>query len=356
MIPYMTATTYPADALNLGYGVNLSHWLAQHFEGTPDCEELFTKEDVVYLKEKGFGHIRLQIEESEMWDKEGKPIERKFQILTNAMEWLKDAGMSAILDLHILNCHHFNAVNGEGENTLFEKAESAQHFIEIWRQLSDRYKHYPNDFLAYEILNEAVAEDPEDWNRVLLACCAAIRELEPERILVIGSNRWQQPQMFPYLKVPENDKSILLSFHFYVPICFTHYTAHWLNDFADFRGPIQYPGYIVPPEYLEALPESPAKEMLKEFPYNDKKTLREAMMPAINYAKEHDLPLYCGEWGCLRTLPRDQRLQWHRDMSQILKEENLVNAMWEYKYHEFGIRHEQTNESDDELVDIILNG
>lgn len=352
----MQAREFPADALRLGYGVNLSHWLAQHFDGTPDAEIYFTEEDVHFLKEKGFGHVRLQIEESEMWDAQGKPYEAKFAILTRAMDWLQAAGMSAILDLHILNCHHFNAVNGEGENTLFDKEESVTHFIGIWEELSQRYGHYPNDFLAYEILNEAVAEDPEDWNRVQLACVAALREREPERILVLGSNRWQQPQMFPYLRVPEGDKNLLLSFHFYVPICFTHYTAHWLNDFADFRGPIQYPGHIVPPEFLDALPESPAKKLLREFAYNDRETLRRAMMPAITYAREHELPLYCGEWGCLRVLPREQRLQWHRDMTQILKEENLVNAMWEYKYHEFGIRHEHTGETDDELIDIILNG
>jgi len=57
-------------------------------------------------------------------------------------------------------------------------------------------RQYPNEKLAYEILNEAVAKDSEDWNKVFNKVLAAIRTREPGRIIVLGSNMWQGPKHF----------------------------------------------------------------------------------------------------------------------------------------------------------------
>jgi len=49
------------------------------------------------------------------------------------------------------------------------------------------------------------------------------------RMIVIGSNRWQSANTFDKLRIPKNDRSILLSFHFYEPFFLTHYQASWTN-------------------------------------------------------------------------------------------------------------------------------
>ena len=49
-----------------------------------------------------------------------------------------------------------------------------------------------------------------------------IREREPHRKIVVGSNMWQHVDTFHQLKVPD-DQDIILSFHFYRPHIFTHY-------------------------------------------------------------------------------------------------------------------------------------
>lgn len=341
----------------LGHGVNASHWLAQHFDTLPSKNEFFTKEDVLFLKKEGFDHLRIPVEESELWNADGSMNEESFQFLDSALGWAKEAGMKAILDLHIVNAHHFNAENeGNGhKNTLFTSEAAQEHLVDMWMVLSDRYSKESNDFLAYEILNEAVAEDHEDWNKLVAKCIQAIREREPDRYLVIGSNRWQQTQFFPYLKIPEGDKKIILSFHFYTPLAFTHYKASWVGEYANYDGPINYPGYIVPEKLMEALPDGGIKDKLEDNPYNTKKTLRKEMLPAIDYAKKHGLKLYCGEWGCLPTVPREMRLQWYRDMSRIFLEEGIDNAIWSYKT-EFGIRSNDGEIADEELIKAILTG
>ena len=69
----------------------------------------------------------------------------------------------------------------------------------------------------------------------------AIRELEPERVIVIGSNMWQGPWTFPQLKVPEGDKNIILSTHTYAPFFLTHHKAGW-TPLKFYEGEVRYPG------------------------------------------------------------------------------------------------------------------
>lgn len=340
--------------LVLGDGVNISHWLSQRGSRTIDPRQYFAQDDVAFLAEQGFDHIRLPIEESVMWSEDGSPNETAFETLDQAIGWIRDAGLTAIVDLHIVNSHHFNASNQGGANTLFTEEASQQRLVDLWADLSSRLKKWDNDFLAYEILNEAVADDPEDWNRLLERNIAAIREREPERPIVIGSNRWQMASTFPQLRIPADDPNLILSFHFYSPFFFTHYGASWVGDYSAYDGPVHYPGQLVTDAELDALPEGPLKDSIAENQGpHDKESLRDAMFPAIEFARLHQLPLYCGEWGAYQAVPRNDSLRWYQDISEILQEEGIQHAIWDYQGG-FGIKDFSTGEIDQELIDAIL--
>jgi endoglucanase len=352
--PESPSSAAPSTEFALGQGVNISHWLSQRGERMPPPRDYFTAEDVAFLKDRGFQHLRLPVDESVMWDLDGNRNPEAFAILETALGWIREAGMRAILDLHIIRSHHFNAANQGGENTLFTDPASEEHLADLWRDLSEAFGHWSTDFLAYELLNEAVADDPDDWNRVLARVIAALREKEPDRKLVVGSNRWQQVETFPDLVVPAGDRNLILSFHFYNPFLFTHYRASWIGEYGEYDGPIQYPGLLVPEDHFASLPDSPARHMLQEhLGPNNRQTLRAMMEPAIAYARKHRLPLYCGEWGALPSVPREDRLAWYRDMSAIFKAESIANAIWDYK-GSFGIRDHATGEADTALVRAVI--
>jgi endoglucanase len=181
-----TETTQETDSFDLGKGINVCHWLAEHFDFIPSKDVYFTKEDVLFLKESGFQHIRIPIEEIEMWNDDGSPNEESFEYLDKALTWAYDAGLKVVIDLHIFKGHHFNVGIKENfpENTLFTSEETLQHLIDLWLQISDRYSEWPNNFLAYEILNEPIAEDAEDWNYVVEKWMEAMRQKEPNRFIV----------------------------------------------------------------------------------------------------------------------------------------------------------------------------
>ena len=172
-----------------------------------------------------------------MWSDDGKPIEESVACLKRCLDWCGKYHLRAIVDLHILRAHNFNAVNeGGARNSLWTDPVAQSNFIRLWTELSARLRTYPVDQVAYELMNEPVAPDPEDWNKLVARALKSLRAVEPTRVVVIGANLWQTPSSFPHLEVPTGDQNIILSFHTYAPMFFTHHTANWA-PFRTYTGP-----------------------------------------------------------------------------------------------------------------------
>jgi endoglucanase len=319
-------------------GTNLSHWLSQDFGWAPR-DTWITEKDIRFIAGQGFDHVRLPVDEKELWFEDGSPNRPEIARVVQAIEWCRDADLRVIVDLHVLKSHHFNAANEGGQNTLWTDPAAQEHLLSLWRELSANLRRLPVDSVAYEILNEPVADDPEDWNKLLTRCYTTLRGLEPERVLVIGANRWQMPQNLPLLKVPEGDKNLILSFHTYAPLLFTHYKADWVPT-KSYTGPVHYPGPIVDEATFAKLTRTYEASLLDQMGNAaeawDAARLRKEFEPAIRTARQHHLQLYCGEFGCLPSVPRADRLAYYRDIISVFEAENVAYANWEYK-GDFGI-------------------
>ena len=92
--------------------------------------------------------------------------------MDQALDWCEAAGLRTIVDLHILRSHYFIATS---EPPLFTDPKEEAKFGDLWVQLSKRLERRSVDRVAYELMNEAVATNPEDWNRVAHAAFGAIR-------------------------------------------------------------------------------------------------------------------------------------------------------------------------------------
>lgn len=312
---------------HLRAGVNVSHWLSQSNKRGDERAKYIVEADFDTIAACGFDHVRIPFDEEQLWDEKGSKNTEAFELLHNAISWALKNKLRVIADLHIIRSHHFIAE----ERPLFTDPEEQDKLVDMWNQLSDELNQYPVNALAYEILNEAVAENPEDWNKLIAKVVKSIREKEPERTIVIGSNKWQQVQTFPDLKVPANDKNIILSFHFYNPMALTHHTANW-TSIAEYNGPVNYPGLIVDTSYYSELSEGAVNDM-REFAngYYDKNVMAEMMKPALKVAKENNLPLYCGEFGVYPAIPEEISLRYYKDLCDIFNENNIAYAHWCYK-------------------------
>jgi endoglucanase len=240
----------PADSSGVEFriqrGINISHWLSQNPDQGTQRDLLFTEEDVAYLAGIGYDHLRLPVDEEHLWTETGEKKAKGFQLLHSAIGWCLKNNLMVIVDLHIIRSHNF----GQGLNALWTDPGAQLRFIEMWMELSGELKKYPRGTVAYELLNEAVAERSSDWNHLIKRTVEAIRLEEPSRMIVLGSNRWQSTNTFHELEIPENDRNIIVSFHFYTPHIFTHYKAPWMK-IAAFTGVVNYPGQAVTQEELQ---------------------------------------------------------------------------------------------------------
>ncbi len=318
-------------------GTNIAHWLSQSARRGTERAAFFTATDIMQIDSMGFDHIRLPVDEEQLWDSTGKRETDAFLLLDSCLQWCSAAGLKVILDLHILRSHHFNAK----EKPLWTKPAEQDKFIALWRDLASAVNKYPNSMLAYEFMNEPVADSAEHWNVLLTRVSDSIRSWEKNRTLVIGSNRWQSANTFDQLKIPAGDRNILLSFHFYEPFFLSHYKASW-TDLKDFAGTVQYPGEIV----LNGSTEREKKIFNRD-------TLEYMMRKPLHLADSLKLPLYCGEFGIIDGSPRNSAVNWYKDMISIFDQHKIGYANWNYKSGSFGIV-DKDRVPDQELINILL--
>ena len=135
-----------------------------------------------------------------------------------------------------------------------------------------------------------------------------------------------------YLKVPEGDKNIVLSFHYYNPMILTHYGAWW-TPIGKYKGKVNYPGVLVSKEDYEAASDS-VKALIDQADYTtqvwDVNKIREDFKDAIEVAKKYDLQLFCGEWGVYETVSRDLAYRWTKDMLAVFDESGIAWTTWCY--------------------------
>jgi len=318
-------------------GTNISHWLSQSDQRGAARRKFFTQDDVKRIADWGFDHIRLPIDEQQMWSNSGAQESEAFDLMDSALDWAEASGLKMIIDLHILRSHFFISAT---EPALFTDPAEAEKFAGLWHQLSARLKHRPVGRVAYELMNEAVATDAEDWNRVYQVAFKAIRDLEPDRKIIVGSNRWNSALTFDLLRVPD-DKETILTFHFYLPMLITHHQGRWCPEGRMYDGPVQYPGRPIPEAHLSEarIPEGDRLvqltiEQLNQ-PYNRDSMVRDMAKP-IAAARKAGLPLYCGEFGVIDTVPLPVRAAWYNDLISVFNEYNIGWGNWDYK-GEFGI-------------------
>ena len=339
-------------------GTNISHWLSQNNDDRGEARRQHIQEDdFARLDSLGFDFVRLPIDEVQFWDEQGNKLPEAWELMTNAINWAEKHHLRTIVDLHIIRSHYFNAVNegGSDANTLFTSEKAQQDLINMWYQLSDVLKGYSNDSVAYEFMNEPVAEDHEQWNQLIAKVHKALREREPQRTLVIGSNMWQSYGTIKHLKVPEGDKNIILSFHYYNPMILTHYGAWW-TPIGKYTGKVNYPGVLVSKEDYEAANDT-VKKVIDENKFTTEEwnidRIRADFKDAIEAAKKYNLQLFCGEWGVYEPVDRELAYKWTKDMLTVFKENNIAWTTWCYDA-DFGFWDQKKHTFKDKgLVDLL---
>ena len=108
---------------------------------------------------------------------------------------------------------------------------------------------------------------------------------QAERLL-IWYHLWQPDQIFKDLELPEDDRNIIVTIHYYMPIQFTHQGAPWSEKNKNLSG-------------IEWTNQKMEEQAIK----ND-------FDSAQQWSDKYSRPLHLGEFGVYEKAGMDSRIRW----------------------------------------------
>jgi aryl-phospho-beta-D-glucosidase BglC (GH1 family) len=317
-------------------GVNFGGWFSQidaieakdpaAFPGRlRHIDQFLGEADFKRVKNWGFDHVRLPVDWFNLFTPEIEARTEVMERLDRAVNGITASGLRLILDLHRCPGHDFEQAL-HAEQSFFTTPSLRRDCLRVWAILAERYGVIPGIIL--EPLNEPVAPNAETWNTVKAELASEIRHFAPKATLLIGSNLWNHVNEFEHL-TPIDDDNVIYSFHYYLPIVFTHQKAPWVPGKA-FKQSYAYPGTYEFDEKDSNLP-------LEKGTWN-KERMREVMSHVFQFREKYAASVACNEWGVYMGGPdRQSQLAWITDCLELFAENQIGWTYWNYKNLDFGL-------------------
>lgn len=330
---------------NFHNGINIGGWLAQYeiVTGSLDSNELerhfetfITEDNIKYLSSTlGLDHIRIPLDGDVIFDyNTGKLIPCRISYLDRMLSWCRKQNLNVIFDLHTIRGNAYHLFT---PTDLFTKDEYRANFVRFWKEMTTHYIGVDTPKIVFELLNEAAdCFDGYLWRSLYDEAVQSIRDIDPNRYLLIGSNCMNSLTTLNQLKLYEDDQ-IGYNFHYYEPNAFTHQKACFSEEFIAFDRTINYPGSLR--EYQTFLAAHPSYKqehpMVWDVNVNDENLMNRNLGYADRFIRYTGKELYCGEYGVIDTAPEMAAAKWIRDFKRKCDQLRVGHAMWNYKCLDF---------------------
>lgn len=321
-------------------GVNLGGWLSQCVSYDEEhFNNFITEKDIEAIASYGLDHIRVPVD-YDVFMKETTEMdvvnEEGMSHIDACIGWCQKHGLNMILDLHKAKGYMFDSAAVQNADLFFVDEMLQETFYETWEMFAQKYGKF-HDMLAFELLNEVVNPDYSDkWNEIATNAIKRIRRFAQDTVIIVGGVNYNNVFAVPGISVPFDDK-IVLNFHCYEPLCFTHQKAYWVDGMPD-DFEMSYPEEL---DVIRKKSEEFSKDhmgavfnkcMEEEGGFFDK-----LFRKAADYAAQKNVPLYCGEYGVIDQAPLTDTLNWMRDIHESFEKFGIGRALWNYKNKDFGL-------------------
>lgn len=337
------------QAKQLGRGVNLGNALEAPVEGQwgVTLQESYFKT----IKDAGFETVRVPIKWSAHADT-NRPYAIDSEFFAR-IDWVLDQalkqGLNVVLDMHNYDELYQNPVEQEAR------------FLALWKQISERYNALPGN-VYFELLNEPNSSLTWlKWNRMLKKALDTIRSEDKWHTIIIGSVNWSNYAELASLDIPDNERNVIVTFHYYDPFPFTHQGAEWAGPEIGTTG-VVWPG----PPVQKVEPNDAAKEVqwvndwFNAYNTNPAETnpagphsIVEAFDKVANWSKENNRPIYLGEFGAYSKADMPSRARWTTLVRSEAEKRGFGWSYWEF-CSGFGVYDPVTNQYRKELLDALI--
>jgi len=300
--------TPPPDSSNTSHftkldrGVNLGNFLEAPTEGAWSNGRQIEETDFSIIKQAGFSIIRVPIRWAVYVREDKNPtIDPAF---INRVDWVVAQAEKNNLRV-ILDYHNDDALMKSGDIFTHVAETPASRFIAIWKQIAEHYKDAPGS-VWFELLNEPNGKlVGPDWNNLLAQTLAVVRATNPTRTVVVGPAHWNNISDLPKLILPDNDRNLVVTIHFYDPFHFTHQGAEWAKGSNAWLG-------------------------TKWGTDADKQTVTKSFDQAAAWGVAHNRPIYLGEFGAYSKSPMEGRAQWTAFVARTAEQHGMAWTYWEF--------------------------
>ncbi|MFZ6026901.1 MAG: glycoside hydrolase family 5 protein [Chloroflexota bacterium] len=284
-----------AHAYRLGRGVNLGNALEAPREG--EWGVTLKEEYFQVIAEAGFDSVRVPIRFSEHAD--SQPPYTIDPELFARIDWVLENAQKNNL-VAVVDMHHYLEV-------MEDPAGHHERFIALWQQIAERYQDMPTDEVYFELLNEPNGSlYGETWNQLVADTLAVVRQTNPDRPIVIDPGGWASAAQLALLALPEDDRNLIVTFHYYLPFQFTHQGAEWVDNSDPWLGKT-WEGNTM-----------------------DRRLMNTDFMQAADWGKQNNRPIYLGEFGAYQKADLDSRVRWTDAVARLAEQYGYPWAYWEF--------------------------
>lgn len=308
--------------------------LLDFFSPNPSNARGGTKEEYFkWMSDWGFDFVRIPMaypsylnidHKLNITTKQVRKIDRKQTDKVEHLVYLAHKyNLHASLNLHRAPGFCVNAGFYEPYN-LWKDEEALNDFCYHWKFWAKRFKRVSRDKISFDLVNEpCMREDMNDqhskrgpvpgdiYRKVAKAAAETIRKQNPDHLIIADGNNIGRDV------IPEIiDLDIAQSCRGYHPGIISHYKAPWANKNIENLPVPKWPGQVGD-QYL-------SRAMLEEM-----------YKPWIELVQK-GVGVHCGECGCYNKTPHDVFLAWFTDVLDILSENGIGFALWNFK-GSFGI-------------------
>ncbi|MBO5021391.1 MAG: cellulase family glycosylhydrolase [Clostridia bacterium] len=283
-----------------------------------------TEKDVEYIASLGMDHIRLGFDQIVFEEAPYNYREEIFTHIDNFISWCKKYDLNIVLNMHKAVGNYCDI---KEDVELLEDNELQNRFISLWLAFEKRYNN--DNSIAFELLNEVRDVNPQKWNDLAEKTVNAIRQLNKERKIILGSTSWNIPHNLCHLKLFD-DENIIYTFHAYEPLEFTHQQGVLQANPLYYNRKMPYPCDIERyRDYHKTVFNN--ENAYPDYEIMDINYIRAYLKPAIDFINQNpDKILWCGEFGTIRHADIKWRENWMRDVITVLKENNIPYCVWNY--------------------------
>jgi len=245
------------------------------------------------IHDGGFSAVRIALFSFDHMDSSNQLNPEWLMTLDTMVKAAVDEGLIVILDEHdFLICGKDAAVCKTKLNA-------------FWTQIAPRFKDAPNTVI-FEVLNEPHdAMTAEIWNPQLRETLAIIRATNPTRNVIVGPAGWNGMEQLPTLDLPADDQHIIVTFHDYHPMNFTHQGAAWAPAEVRSLSGVTW--------------GSDADVTLLNKEFDTVKAWSDA----------HHRPIYLGEFGAYDKAPMESRVKWTAAMARGAEARGFSWGYWQ---------------------------